>query len=343
MPITAPKKPKSASRKPSERREKVLVTGAAGYIGSWVTRRLLGAGYEVVGFDSLMFNPQSLLGVLGQPTFKFVKGDIRDRKAVEAAVKGMDHVVHLAAIVGEAACNKDRDLTLSTNLEGTKVVARAAVEAKAKRLIAFSTCSSYGVQDTDQLANEETAINPVSLYAESKIEAERFLADFMKGAPTAHSVFRPATVHGPSARMRFDLIVNHFVRDAFQTKKLDIFGPDMWRPLIWVGDPAQAIELALKAQDDVVRGQVFNLGGTACNYRKREIGEILKKKFIPDLNLTFGGLDKDLRSYRVDFTKIETRLGFRMSKTLEEAIGDLLVLLENGLVKDPRSAEYSNG
>ncbi|MBI2362401.1 MAG: NAD(P)-dependent oxidoreductase, partial [Elusimicrobia bacterium] len=124
------------------RPEKVLVTGGAGYIGSWVLRRLLAAGYEVTAYDALMFNPQSLLGVLGQPGFSFVRGDVRDRKAVDAAVKGMDHVVHLAAIVGEAACNKDPELTKTVNIEGTKVVAQAAAEHRVKRLICFSTCSS---------------------------------------------------------------------------------------------------------------------------------------------------------------------------------------------------------
>jgi len=229
------------------------------------------------------------------------------------------------------------------NLEGTKVVAQCAADAGVERMVFFSTCSSYGVQDTTQLANESTPINPVSLYAESKIEAEKFLAGFMKGSGTFYTIFRPATVHGPSARMRFDLIVNHFVRDAFQTKKLSIFGPDMWRPLIWVGDPAKAVELALAADPKAVKNEVFNLGGVQCNYQKREIGEILKNKFMPELAVEFSGQDKDLRSYRVDFTKIEKQLGFRMSKTLEEAIGDLLTLLKNDLVKDARSPEYSNG
>ncbi|MBI5597127.1 MAG: SDR family NAD(P)-dependent oxidoreductase [Elusimicrobia bacterium] len=326
------------------RPEKVLVTGGAGYIGSWVLRRLLAAGYEVTAFDSLMFNPASLLGVLGQPGFSFVKGDVRDRKAVDSALKGMDHVVHLAAIVGEAACNNDPERAKTVNIDGTKVVAQAAVDHKVKRMIAFSTCSSYGVQDTKVLAHEGTPINPVSLYAESKIAAELFLAEFLKGGgDTFYTVFRPSTVHGPSARMRFDLIVNHFVRDAFLTKKLNIFGPDMWRPLVWVGDPAQAIELALKADPKVVRNQVFNLGGNAGNHQKRQIGEILKNRFFPELELEYGGLDKDLRSYRVDFTKIETHLGFRISRTLEECVGDIIELLANGLVKDPKSPEFSNG
>ncbi len=325
------------------KKEKVLVTGGAGYIGSWVVSRLLASGYDVTSFDMLLFPQPSILGVLGHPAYRFIKGDIRKKDDIANAIQGMDYVVHLAAIVGEDACKKDPAFTRSVNLEGTRNVAEAVLEHRVKRMTFFSTCSSYGVQDTSQLANETTPVNPVSLYAETKIESEKYLLDQMKTGDSFCTIFRPATVHGPSARMRFDLMVNHFVKDAYQTGKLNIFGPDMWRPLIWVGDPAKAVELALKADPKAVRNQVFNLGDNSCNYRKRAIGEILKEKFMPNLALEFGGTDRDLRSYRVDFSKIEKQLGFILSKDLEQAIKDILVLLESGLIKDTSAKEYSNG
>ena len=191
------------------------------------------------------------------------------------------------------------------------------------------------------MADEQTQLNPVSLYAETKIDAEKFLLDTANGDMIC-TVFRPSTVHGPSARMRFDLIVNHFVRDAFTNRRLLIYGRNTWRPLMWVGDPGKAVEMALRADETLVQNEIFNLGATEANYRKGEIGEIIKKQFIPDLELEYGGTDQDLRSYRVDFSKIENRFGFTLSKTLEEAIGDILQMLETGIVGDVHSSEYKN-
>jgi nucleoside-diphosphate-sugar epimerase len=319
----------------------ILITGGAGYIGSWVTRRLLASGNQVVVLDNMMYSGKSLLGVLGHPNLRIIKGDVRQQADVDSAMDGVDHVVHLAAIVGEAACDKDPDVTRAINFGGTQNVARSARSHDVQRMVFFSTCSSYGVQDTSVLADEETELNPVSLYAETKIDSEKFLLDTSDGN-MLHTIFRPATVHGSSARMRFDLIVNHFVRDAYATGKLTIFAPDMWRPLVWVGDPAQAIELALNAEENLVRDEVFNLGGVDGNYTKGEIGEIIKRRVVPNLELEFSNNDPDLRSYRVDFNKIHDRLGFTSSKTLEQAIAEIHQTLETGMVEDPFAQEYRN-
>ena len=322
--------------------QSVLVTGGAGYIGSWVVRRLLSAGYRVTIYDCLKFGGASLLGIIGHPALKFIKGDIRDVSRLRDALKGIDYVAHLAALVGEAACDLDPEETLAINFAGTKIVSESAIEAGVKRFIFFSTCSSYGVKDTTQLANENTTLKPVSLYAKTKIDSENFLLENVN-RNLVLTVFRLATIHGPSARMRFDLIVNHFVRDAYLNGELDIFGPEMWRPLMWVGDAAQGVQLALEADEAKVGGEVFNLGATEANYQKKRIGEIIRDHFIPELKLKFSGSDKDLRSYRVDFSKIENKLGFKQTHDLESAIGHLLELLKTGIITDPNNSIYSNG
>ena len=319
----------------------VLVTGGAGYIGSWVTRQLLEAGFHVTVYDALLYGGKSLVGVLGHPRLRFIKGDVRDQQHLREAMHGVTDVVHLAAIVGEAACNKAPEDARAINCTGTQQVVHAAREQGVRRLIFFSTCSSYGVQETTQVAHEETQLNPVSLYAETKIDAERFLRDTVRDGDLCYTIFRPATVHGPSARMRFDLIVNHLTRDACLDRKVAIKGADMWRPLMWVGDAGRAIVATVHAEERVIRNQVFTLGGTDANYRKREIGEILKAR-LPDLDLTCSASDADVRSYRVDFSKIRTRLGFTLSKPLDAAIGDILQLLETGIVEDSHSVEFQN-
>lgn len=322
--------------------ETVLVTGGAGYIGSWVVQRLLGHGYKVVVFDTLFFGPKPLLSFLGHPNYRFIKGDVRNPREVDAAMKGVDSVVHLAAIVGEAAANRDPDAAKSINMDGTAIVARLAKNNDVRRLVFFSTCSSYGVQDTSIMADEETPVNPVSLYAETKIDGEKLLWDEISHHDMAGTIFRPSTVHGPSPRMRFDLIVNHLVKDAFFKKHVGISGPDMWRPLMWVGDAGKAVELALRADPSATRNQIFNLGGLDGNSRKREIGEIIKKKYMPDLQLDIRNSDPDVRSYRVNFGKINQKLGFTLSKSLDEAIGDLFDLLKYKIIADPQEPIYRN-
>jgi len=324
------------------RTERVLVTGGAGYIGSWVTRFLLEAGYEVVVLDRLLFGGKSLEGVLGHPRFQFVHGDVRDEKALAAAIDGADRVVHLAALVGEAACKKNPDESRAVNVTGTRNVATAAIESGVKQLVFFSTASSYGVQDISVLADETSQLNPVSLYAESKIESEGILAKTFDGQKSYYSVFRPSTVHGPSARMRFDLIVNHLTRDAYLDHKVEIFGGSLWRPLIWVGDAARCVVSALQANADAVRNQAFNLGNHGGNFRKIQVAEILREKLIPDLQIVQQHDDPDLRSYRVDFSKIEKVMGFKVVKPIEAAMADIIQMLELKVVDDPYDHKYRN-
>ena len=153
---------------------------------------------------------------------------------------------------------------------------------------------------------------------------------------------RPSTVHGPSPRMRFDLIVNHFVKDAVINKKLEIFGGNLWRPLMWVGEAGRAVEKVLSYDSGVVSNQIFNLGNTVNNVRKSEIADIIKTKFLPDLKIIRGNEDQDLRSYRVDFSKIENLLDFKLEKTLEEAIHELINLVKNKLVDDFDNLKFRN-
>ncbi len=322
-------------------KKKVLVTGGAGYIGSTVVRNLLINNYEVFTVDNLMQGPLGVNCFLGHNSYHFIKDDIINKSTIKDLTKKVDYVVHLAAIVGEAACKKDKDLTINTNIEATKNLVNFSLENKVKRFIFLSTCSSYGVQSTDQMANEETPLNPVSLYAESKISME----DYIKkqcNTDMSYTILRPSTVHGASPRMRFDLIVNHFVKDALTKKELQIFGPNLWRPLMWVGEAGRAIDTILRSNENLIKNQIFNLGNTKDNLQKSEVGKIIKEKFIKDPKISYLGQDQDLRSYRVDFTKIEKQLNFKLEKSLEEAISEIIFSINNNLYKDLDSPIYKN-
>jgi nucleoside-diphosphate-sugar epimerase len=156
---------------------KIVVTGGAGYIGSVVTSHLLAAGKQVTVVDRLVYAGESLLGFLTHPCFRFVKGDVRKPESFAPALAGADAVVHLAAIVGEGACEMDQAAAWSTNFSGTEAMLAAAREGGVKRFVFISTCSNYGVSDPAELADEGVPLRPMSLYARSKVEAERHVLD----------------------------------------------------------------------------------------------------------------------------------------------------------------------
>ena len=324
-----------------KKRKKVLITGGAGYVGSSLARNLLFNNFDVVVLDNLQMGGDGVLCFLGYPGYEFYRGDIRNTNDIEKAIKGVDYVVHLAAIVGEPASNKYPEDTKTINLDGTKNIFTLAKNNGVRKFVFFSTCSSYGVQETDVLANENTPLNPVSLYAKTKIEMESFIKSEVDDN-IFYTILRPSTVHGPSPRMRFDLIVNHFVRDAVLKGELEIFGGSLWRPLMWVGDAARAVEKVLNAEDSIVKNEIFNMGNTESNYKKSEIAEKIKFNFLHSLNLIFAGEDVDLRSYKVDFSKIENNLGFRHSKSLEQAISEILTLVDKKIVLDSNAKKYTN-
>ena len=322
-------------------KKRVLVTGGGGYIGSTLSRHLLLNGFEVRVLDNLSMGGDGVMCFLGYPTYQFIKGDIRDKYVVEEAMRDIDHVVHLAAIVGEPAARKFHEDAKSINNTGTEIVFESALRHNIERFVFFSTCSSYGVQDTSIMATETTELNPVSLYAETKIKMENYIKDNIS-EKMSYIIMRPSTVHGPSPRMRFDLIVNHLSKDAVITNKLDVFGGSLWRPLMWVGEAGRAVEKALSSKKELVHNQIFNLGNTENNVRKKEIAEIIKDRFINNLEINYADEDPDLRSYRVDFSKIEKTLDFKLEKNLENAIGELISLVKNKLILNPNDSSYGN-
>jgi len=316
----------------------VLVIGGAGYIGSVLVRRLLAQGYSVTVLDALLYGGDSIADLEGRPGFSLVEGDFRNVEVVVQALQFADAVVHLGALVGDPACALDERLTVEVNLAATRMIAEAARGFGVQRFIFASTCSVYGA--ANHMLDERSALNPVSLYARTKIESERVLLGLNDGS-FEPVVLRFATIHGLSPRPRFDLVVNLLAARAVCEKSITIFGGEQWRPFVHVKDAVEAIVKCLQAPPYAVAGQVFNVGSNDQNHQIARLGELMKE-LIPDVQIRQKEDDVDVRNYRVSFSKISQRLGFVAHHTVRDGILEIKAAVADGRISDYRDARYSN-
>lgn len=335
-----------AKRLPSAEVQHFLITGGAGYIGSLLTGELLRNGYKVTVLDKLLFGGDSIVNYLSHPNFHFAKVDVWEPRAIRESIKNLtvpDAVVHLAAIVGFPACQAvGQQVAWRYNVEATQHVFEQANELGVKRFVFASTYSNYGLSPSGNLVTEETPLNPQSLYAETKIAAENHLLE-NSNADCAPLIFRLATLYGISPRTRFDLIINQFVLDAFTKHELLIYQRGYSRSFVHVRDVVAGFILGLTAEEEKIRGQVFNLGTEKGNYRKDQIVDLVLKR-LPEItvrykDLTFGG---DMRDISVSFEKIQRELGFNASLSVDDGVREVLHALQTGLIKNPHDERFRN-
>ena len=237
----------------------ILVTGGAGYVGSRVVAHLLSQGHRVRVLDRLLYGAEAMLPLTAMPSFELQVGDVRDRDSMLRAMRGMEAVIHLAGIVGEAACNVDTQFSWSINHGAVANLLEAASEAGIGRLIFVSTCSNYGVAEPNAAVDEDAPLNPISDYARAKVLAEGEVLR-VNGISTV-TVLRLGTICGLSGRMRFDLLVNEMAREAVLGRPIDIFAPEAWRPFLHIDDAAAVMEHVLQSDPDLVTRRVFNVVG----------------------------------------------------------------------------------
>ncbi len=316
----------------------VLVVGGAGYIGSILIRKLLSRGYRVTVLDALLYGDESIRELYGRPGFVLVKDDLRNIEAVVRTMESADAVIHLGALVGDPACALDEKLTVEINLAATRMIAEAARGFSIERFVFASTCSVYGA--ADHTLDERSELNPVSLYARTKIDSERVLLQ-LNDETFSPVILRFGTIYGMSPRPRFDLVVNTLVAHAVKEKQITIFGGQQWRPFIHVDDVAEAIIVTLEAPVAAVKGQTFNVGSDDENYRICELGELIQRH-IPDVKVVQQGDDVDQRNYRVSFEKIRKQLGYRPRYTVSDGIVELKGALEAGRVANYQDVRFNN-
>ncbi len=315
----------------------VLVVGGAGYIGSILCRKLLAEGRRVRLLDSFVYGNCAVRELFGQPRFELHIGDCRNIQSVVSAMNGASSIIHLAAVVGDPACEQDRPAALEINYSATCMMIEIAKGHGVERFLFASSCSVYG--ETEQIVDEKSALRPISLYAQTKVDSEIALlrARTSRFHPT---ILRLATVFGNSYRPRFDLVVNLLTAKALKDRVITIYNGEQWRPFIHVSDVAGGFLLAHNADLDVVTGEIYNLGDSRLNFTLGQVAETIAR-MIPGTRVEHVE-NPDRRNYRVCFDKIHRELGFQSKIHLEEGIGDLKDAIAGGQITDHMDPLYHN-
>ena len=299
----------------------ILIVGGAGYVGGAITDLIQQSNYNVRVYDALLYEDSFRKPV------DFVYGDVRDHEKLVPHLKWADAVVWLAAIVGDGACQLNPELTRSINQDSVAWLA----DNYNGRIVFMSTCSVYGAQNNE--LNEQSGTNPLSLYAETKLNAEKFLKH--KNA----IIFRLGTLFGVGdlySRIRLDLVVNILTVRAHNEGKISVFGGDQFRPLLHVKDVARAVHMNL---DSEYKG-VFNLARQTV--RISDLAYQVRMHF-PDMIIETTDMPfQDTRNYRVSAKKAEETFGYKSIHSVDEGIEELKYLVETKRIKDLKSPRYSN-
>lgn len=294
----------------------VLITGAAGYLGSILCEHLLAAGYRVTALDSLIYGEQNLNHLCANPDFDFIRGDARDESVLKPLLMGVDAIIPLAAIVGAPACDLDPGMATSVNRDAISLLCR--LRSKDQLIVYPTTNSGYGTKTGDVFCTEDSSLDPISLYGRTKVEAEEIVLS------AGNSItLRLATVFGMSPRLRLDLLVNHFTYAAFFDGYLVIFEKDFKRNYVHIRDVADCFIHCIQNSSGMV-GMPFNVGLDDANLSKEGLA-LRIKRHIPKFYLHFSelGSDPDKRNYVVSNQRLAAA-GFTAKRSLDDGICELI-------------------
>lgn len=288
----------------------VLLTGGAGYVGSVLVPKLLKLGHEVTVIDNLMYGGNGLLANHKHENFNFYYGDIRNKEFLLPHLKDKDFILHLASIVGYPACAKNPELAISTHVKGTKLIS----DHSDTPIVYASTGSVYG--KIDGLCTETHELKPLSLYGQSKLDAENIITE--RGNSIS---LRFATAFGVSPRMRLDLLINNFVYNAYWQKNLIVYQKNHKRTFIHVQDIADSFIHSINNFDNM-KNEIFNVGSNDLNYSKEEVIKMIHKKHPFYYHFADFDKDPDQRDYEVSYDKVND-YGFKTKVTFEEGLDEL--------------------
>ena len=320
--------------------KRILVTGGAGYLGCILCPMLADQGASVCVFDRLYFGKEGLLSAMAPESFELVAGDIREVERFPQLLTDVWAVVHLASLANDPSCDLSPTMAEQINHAATIKLARMAQAKGVERFVFASSCSVYGASG-DKQVSEDSPLAPVSLYARLKIKSERALL------PMADEVFAPtalrqATLFGFSPRMRFDLAINLMTMSAVVKGEIIVLGGGrQWRPFVHVKDAARAIIAVLKADKEVVAGQVFNVGSNSLNFTIEALASLVASR-VPKTRVQVAPDDADKRSYRVRFDRIEQRLGYSARVGPDEGVEEIRAAIVEGHIREPYGSQHFN-
>lgn len=322
---------------------KILLVGGAGYVGSVLTQELLERGYAVRILDRLYFGDEGLNDV--RDRVELVVGDMR--ALTPEVLLDVEAVINVGGLSNDPTAEYNPKANHEMNTVAARQLAELCIEHGVRRYIFASSCSIYdrgvGNNSRDVLLDEESDVDPRAAYSSSKYEAERLLLA-MAGSDFCPVILRKGTIYGFSSRMRYDLVVNTFVKDALSRGAITIhYGGEMWRPLVEVRDVARAYIACLRAEETDVRAQVFNVSFT--NFQISEVALRVREAFRAlgievDIRSDYGY--RGVRSYRVSSAKIARVLDYHPKVTIEEAVRHMVAQVKARGYDDFGNPRYHN-
>lgn len=319
--------------------KKVLLVGGTGYIGTVLYNSLKKKGYQITSIDNQIFGKK-----IFKKNFKTnynKKVSFLNFKSIENDLAKVDYIIFLAGLVGDPITAKYPKLSNLVNEKGSIKFLKFIGKFKIKKLLYISTCSNYGLSSSTKKLNETSILKPLSLYAKSKVNIEKYLLKNKKKLGYPFNILRFSTAFGDSPRMRFDLTINQFTRDIFFNQKVLIYDPDTWRPYCHVLDFSRAIDKILSNRTSDLNYEIFNVGNDKNNYSKLAMLKLIIKvmgkgnyKILKD--------SKDKRNYRVDFSKIQKRLNFSTKYDLKYGIKEIVDSLKKNKTSFKKTAYMGN-
>ncbi len=305
----------------------ILLLGGAGYIGSVVTDHLLKLDYLVTNLDELIYdNFFAIKEYISNKNYFFLKENMDSYKINEDFLNNFDSIIILSGLVGDPISKKYDQLAKKYNESCLENFILKCQKSKIKKLIFISTCSNYGLIKKNEVADENHQLNPLSSYAKSKIKIEKYLKKINESSSFQITILRFATAFGISPRMRFDLTISHFFKDAYINKLLRVYDKDTWRPYCHVNDFSRLIERVVK-DNNTYKFEIFNAGGDNNNYTKDQIAKKIKN-ILPKTRVDYHPYDYDPRNYKVNFNKVMRKFNFYPKYDLDYGINELFDLFK---------------
>ena len=319
--------------------KKILLVGGTGYIGTVLYSSLKKRGYEVRSIDNQIYG-KNIFNKDFKTSYNKKKSFL-NLNSIESDLKNTDYIVFLAGLVGDPITAKYPKESNLTNSKGTINFLKFIKRFKIKKLLYVSTCSNYGLSSSKKKLNEKSPLKPLSLYAKSKVDIEKYLLNNKKKLGFSFNILRFSTAFGDSPRMRYDLTINQFVKDIFFNKQVLIYDPDTWRPYCHVLDFSRAIDKILSHKNSNIDFEIFNIGNDKNNYSKlamlKLIIKVMKKgsyKILKD--------SKDKRNYKVDFSKIKKTVNFLTKYDLKYGISEMVNSLKKNKVTIKKTDSMGN-